>query len=108
MRMMTAAGVTAIILFSSTAQAASADALSQCSDRNKLNSTAVDARLVAIEFYYQGFIDGLADGDRKSCFAARVLSTDKLAIANKALDLIERDCLPIAQAARVAAEGVCP
>lgn len=108
MQMIRAAGVTAIILFSSAASVASADALSQCSDKNKLNSAAVDARLVAIEFYYRGFIDGLADGDRKSCYLALVLNSDELAIANKTLDLIERDCLPIARAARAAAEGLCP
>ena len=108
MRMTMAAGVTAIILFCSTASAASAAAFSQCSDRNQLNSAAVGARLVAIEFYYRGFIDGLAEGDRKSCFAAHLLNSEELAIANKTLDLIERDCLPIAQAARVVVKGVCP
>jgi hypothetical protein len=105
---MTPAGVTAIILLASTAAAISADVTSQCSDKNRLNGVSVDARLVAIEFYYQGIIEGLPDGDRKSCFAARVLNTGKLDIVNKTLDLIERDCLPIARAARTAADGVCP
>ena len=106
--MAAAAGVTAIILFSSTPLALSANELSQCSDRNKLNSIAVDARLAAVEFYYQGFIDGLPAGDRKSCYQARVVNDDKFAIVNKTLELIERDCLPVAQAARIAAEGACP
>jgi hypothetical protein len=36
------------------------------------------------------------------------LNDDRLAIVNKTLELIERDCLPIAMAARIAAEGACP
>jgi hypothetical protein len=108
MRVITAAGVKAIILLSSTAAAISAGETSQCSDKNKLNGVSVDARLVAIEFYYQGIIDGLADGGRKSCFASRVSNDGKLTFANKTLELIERNCLPISQAARIAAEGECP
>jgi hypothetical protein len=103
-----AAGVTAIIFLSATAAAISAGETSRCSDKNKLNGGSVDARLVAIEFYYHGVIEGLPDGDRKSCFAVRVLNAGKLDIVNKTLDLIERDCLPIAQAARTVADGVCP
>jgi len=108
MLVMTAAGLTAILLFSSTVAAVSAAELSQCSDKNKLNGVSVDARLTAIEFYFQGIIDGQADGGSKSCFAARVLDDGKLAFVNKTLELIEHDCLPIAQAVRLAAEGQCP
>jgi hypothetical protein len=107
MRVMMAVAVTAIILFSSTAAASNAEDLSQCSDRNKLNDISVDARLVAIEFYYDGLTDGLTDSARKTCYEVHA-SNREPAIANKTLKLIERDCLPIAQAARIASEGACP
>jgi hypothetical protein len=80
----------------------------KCSDRNALDSIAVDARLVAIKFYYDGFIHGLTDRDRQACYEARALNDDRQAIVNKTLDLIEQNCLPIETAARIAAEGACP
>jgi hypothetical protein len=93
---------------SSAKAAADANQLSDCSDRNALNSIAVDARLVAIKLYYDRFILGLTDASRQKCYEARALNDDRLAIVNKTLELIERDCLPIAMAARIAAEGACP
>ena len=108
MRVIAAAGATAVILLSSTVPALNAVIPSQCSDRNKLNGVAVDARLVAIELYYDGLINGLSDGKRKSCYEAPAFNDDKLAIVNKTLELVERDCSPVARAARIAAEGVCP
>jgi hypothetical protein len=36
------------------------------------------------------------------------LNDDRLAIVNKTLELIERDCLPIEMAGRIALEGSCP
>ena len=94
---------------SSAKAAADANQLSDCSDRNALNSIAVDARLVAIKLYYDGFILGLTDASRQKCHEARALNDDRLTIVNKkTLELIERDCLPIAMAARIAAEGACP
>jgi hypothetical protein len=104
----TTTAATAILLLCRAASAVNADEHSQCSDKNKLNGVSVDARLIAIEFYYQGLIDSPADGRRKSCLSGRFLSDGKLALVNKTLELIERDCLPISQAARIAADGECP
>jgi hypothetical protein len=36
------------------------------------------------------------------------LNDDRLAIVNKTLEVIERDCLPIETAARIALAGACP
>ena len=105
MRVKMQAVAVAILLFSSTVNASD---LFQCSDRNELNGISVDARLVAIKLYYDGFIGGLTDEKRKSCYEAHALNDDKLAVVNKALQLIERDCLSVASAARIAAEGACP
>ena len=101
--MMQAATIVAIALFSSTVNASD-----RCSDRNELNGISVDARLVAIKLYYHGFIGGLTDEKRKSCYEAHALNDDKLAVVNKVLELVERDCLSIASAARIVAEGACP
>ena len=58
MRLMIATAAIVAALSSSAKAAADANELKDCSDRNALNSTAVDARLVAIKFYYDGFIHG--------------------------------------------------
>jgi hypothetical protein len=108
MRLMIATAAIVAALSSSAKAAADANELKDCSDRNALNSTAVDARLVAIKFYYNGFIHGMIDRNRQTRFEARVLNDNRLAIVNKTLDLIERDCLPIETAARIALEGACP
>jgi hypothetical protein len=47
---------------------------------------------------------GLTDRNRQACYESRV-TDERLALANRTLDLIERDCLPIETAARMAAEG---
>ena len=108
MRLMIATAAIVAALSSSAKAAADANQLKDCSDRNALNSIAVDARLVAIKFYYDGFIHGITDRNRQTCYEARVLNDERLAIVNKTLDLIERDCLPIETAARLALEGACP
>jgi hypothetical protein len=86
---------------------ADTDDLTWCSDRDALNGIAVDARLVVIKYYYDGFIHRLSDRNRQGCYDSRILNDDRLAIVNNTLDLIERDCLPIDAGAR-AAEGACP
>lgn len=103
MRVMMQAAAIAIFLFPSTASA-----IDRCSDRNTLNGISVDARLVALKLYYDGFIGGLTDEKRRSCYEAHALNDDKLVVVNKALQLVERDCLSVASAARIAAEGACP
>lgn len=80
----------------------------ECSDRNALLNVAFDARLAAIQFYYKGLIQGLADKDRKACLERRVIMDDSLAVLNRAYALMEKDCLPIDVAARMAAQDVCP
>jgi hypothetical protein len=108
MRLMVTAAVIAAVLCSSAKAAPDANEVNDCSDRNALNGIAVDARLVAIKLYYDGFIHGLTDRNRQACYEARALDDDRLTIVNKTLDLIERDCLPIETAARIAAAGACP
>jgi hypothetical protein len=107
MRLMIAVAALGAALFSSAKAGVDVNSLAQCNDRNALNGIAVDARLVAIKFYYDGFIDGQTDRTRQACYEARVLNDEELALVNKTLDLIESDCLPIETAARMAAEGAC-
>jgi len=80
----------------------------ECSDRNALLDMAFDARLAAIEFYYKGLIQGLADKNKKVCLEAHVVMDDRFAVINKAYALMAKDCLPIDVAARLAAQEVCP
>jgi len=80
----------------------------ECSDRNALLNVAFDARLTAIQFYYKGLIEGLADKDKKACLEGKVIMDDRFAVLNKAYALMEKDCLPIDVAARIAAQEVCP
>ncbi len=108
MRLMIAAAALGAALPSSAKAAADANDLKDCSDRNALNSIAVDARLVAIKSYYDGFIHALTDASRQACYEAGALNGEKPALVNKTLDLIERDCLPIETAARLAVAGACP
>jgi hypothetical protein len=98
----------AVLVGAQFAPAVAAEVVNPCSDRNALDSIAVDARLVAIKFYYDGFIHGLNDRERQACYQALALNDDKQAIVNKTLDLIERNCFSIETAARMAAEGACP
>jgi hypothetical protein len=76
----------------------------ECSDRN----AAIDARLTAIQFYYKGLIQNIADKNRQICYEAHVLMDDSFAVLNKTRALIETNCLPIDVAARIATEGLCP
>lgn len=108
MRLMVATVAIVAALTSSAKAAADANQLKDCSDRNALNDISVDARLVAIKFYYDGFVRGMTDRNRQTCYEAHALNDDRLVVVNKALELIERDCLPIETAARIAAEGECP
>jgi hypothetical protein len=55
-------------LSSSAKAAADVNPVNDCSDRNALNDIAVDARLVAIKFYYDGFIRGMTDRNRQTCY----------------------------------------
>jgi hypothetical protein len=108
MRSIAAAAVMVIAMFCSARAETDANDLTRCSDRNALNGVSVDARLVVIKYYYDGFIHGLSDRNRQACYDARILNDDRQAIVNKTLDLIERDCLPIETAARAVAEAACP
>src|SRR5271165_522173 len=80
----------------------------ECSDRNALQNIAADARLTAIQFYYKGLIQNLADKNRQICYGAQVLMDDSFAVLNKTRTLIETNCLPVDVAARIAVEGLCP
>src|SRR5580658_2921363 len=89
MRLMMATAAIVAALGSPAKAAADVNPVNDCSDRNALNDIAVDARLVAIKFYYAGFIRGMTDRNRETCYEARVLNDDRLAIVNKTLELIE-------------------
>ena len=80
----------------------------ECSDRNALQNIAADARLTAIQFYYKGLIQNLADKNRQICYEAHILMDDSFAVLNKTRTLIETNCLPVDVAARIAVEGLCP
>ena len=93
MRLMMAAALGAA-LFSSAKAGVDVNRLAQCDDRNALDDISVDARLVAIKFYYDGFVHGLTDRTRRACYEYGV-TDEKPALANRTLDLIERDCSPL-------------
>ena len=80
----------------------------ECSDRNALQDIAIDARLTAIQFYYKGLIQNLADKNRQICYEAHVLMDDSFIVLNRTRALIETNCLPVDVAARIAVEGLCP
>ena len=63
MRLMMAAAL-GVALFSSAKAGVDVNRLAQCDDRNALDDISVDARLVAIKFYYDGFTHGLTDRTR--------------------------------------------
>jgi hypothetical protein len=95
-------------LFSLATGAGAADNPPLCSDRNTLNGVSVDARLVAIRYYYHGLVQGETDPNRKACYQSHLLKDDGQAAANKALELIERNCLPVETAAGKAIGAECP
>jgi hypothetical protein len=80
----------------------------ECSDRNALQDIAVDARLTAIQFYYKGLIQNLADKNKQICYEAHILMDESFAVLNRTRALIETNCLPVDVAARLAVEGLCP
>lgn len=81
---------------------------SQCSDRNALNGISVDARLVAIKYYFAGLVRGSTDRARQACYEAHALGDGAAAILNKTLELIETKCSTMESAARAAIEAACP
>jgi hypothetical protein len=85
-----------------------APAQNECADRNALQNIAYDARLTAIQFYYQGFIQNLGDKSRRICYEAHVLMDDRFIVLNNTRELVEKNCLPIDVAARIAVQGLCP
>ncbi len=92
----------------STQAVVRAPAPNECADRNALQNIAYDARLTAIQFYYEGFIQNLADKNRRICYEAHVLMDDRFVVLNTTRELIEKNCLPIDVAARIAVQGLCP
>jgi hypothetical protein len=80
----------------------------ECNDRNALQNIAYDARLTAIKFYFEGFVQNLTNKDKQVCYEAHVLMDDHFIVFNKTRALIENNCLPIDVAARIAMQGVCP
>jgi len=83
-------------------------AQNECADRNALENIAYDARLTAIQFYYHGLIQNLADKSRRICYEAHVLMDDRFVVLNDTRALVEKNCLPIDVAARIAVQGLCP
>ena len=79
-----------------------------CSDRNALQDIAADARLTAIQFYYKGLIENLANRNTQICYEAHVLMDDSFTVFNKTRALIEANCLSVDAAARIATQGLCP
>jgi hypothetical protein len=104
--MMTAAMMAFAVYCSATA-ADAADS-SKCADRNALNDISVDARLVAIKYYFVGLIQDSTDRNRQACYEAHALDDPAREVLNKALQLIERDCSTMEAAARAAIEPACP
>lgn len=106
MRMMTAAMIAFAVYCSATA--ADAADVSKCADRNALNDISVDARLVAIKYYFVGLVRASTDRSRQACYEAHALNDPAREVLNKTLQLIESDCSTIEAAARTAIEGACP
>ncbi len=106
MRIMTAAMI-AFAVFCSAA-AIAGELPSQCSDRNALNGISVDARLVAIKYYFVGLVRASTDRARQACYEAHALGDAGSAILNRTLELIETNCSTMESAARAAIEPACP
>ena len=75
MRIMMAALIAFAVSFSGAARGEAADS-TQCSDRNALNGISVDARLVAIQYYFAGLVRGSTDRARQACYEAHALSNE--------------------------------
>ncbi len=108
MRALIAAAAIVGVAFASAGAIASADDPAQCADRNALGDVSVDARLLAVKYYYAGLAHGSSDPTRRACYEAIASNSDKLPIANKTLELIETRCLPIEAAVKIAAHDACP
>lgn len=103
---MMAAMIAFAVCYSATTAGAADSA--KCADRNALNDISVDARLVAIKYYFVGLIRASADRNRQACYEAHALNDGKREVLNKTLQLIERDCSTMEAAARTAIEAACP
>jgi hypothetical protein len=106
MRMMMAAMIALAVCCSATAADAADSA--KCADRNALNDISVDARLVAIRYYFVGLVRASTDRSRQACYEAHALTDPARDVLNKTLQLIERDCSTMEAAARTAIEATCP
>jgi hypothetical protein len=106
MRMMMAAMIALAVCCSATAAGATASA--KCADRNALNDISVDARLVAIRYYFVGLVRASTDRNRQACYEAHALNDPARDVLNKTLQLIERDCSTVEAAAQTAIEPACP
>ena len=102
------AATIAIVIACSAATAAHSGESAQCSDRNALNDVSVDARLVAIKYYFVGVASSLTDPKRHACYEAQAINDPTLRVVNKTLELIERDCTPMSGAAQAAIAQACP
>jgi hypothetical protein len=106
MRIMMAAAI--LIAGSCSAAAIAGELPSQCSDRNALNGMSVDARLVAIRYYFVGLVRASTDRSREACYEAHALNDAGREVLNKTLELIETNCSTMENAARTAIEPACP
>ena len=107
MRVRMTAAVIAFAVGCSATAARAADS-AKCADRNALNDISVDARLVAIKYYFAGLVRASTDRNRQACYEAHAVNDPKGEVLNKTLQLIEDDCTTIDAAARTAIEADCP
>ncbi|HEY1782376.1 MAG TPA: hypothetical protein VGG79_18445 [Roseiarcus sp.] len=102
------AATIAVMIACSAATAAHAGQSAQCLDRDALNDVSVDARLVAIKYYFVGLASTLTDPKRHACYEAQAINDPALRVVNKTLELIEGSCAPISSAAQAAIAPACP
>ena len=102
------AATIAIVIACSAVTAAHSGESTQCSDRDALNDVSVDARLLAIKYYFVGLASNLTDPKRQACYEAQAINDPALQVVNKTFELIERNCAPIAGAAQAAIAPACP
>ncbi len=102
------AATIAIVIACFAATAAHSGEFAQCSDRDALNDVSVDARLLAIKYYFAGLASNLPDPKRRACYEAHAINDPALQVVNKTLELIERNCAPMAGAAQAAVAPDCP
>ncbi len=102
------AAMIAIVIACLAATAAQSGESSQCSDRDAINDVSVDARLLAIKYYFVGLASSLTDAKRHTCYEAQAINDPALRVVNKTLELIERNCASMAGAAQAAIAPACP